>query len=219
MCLDLSMLSKVFVLLLALYLRHTESAVYDITTATTNWQSILSNLKAGDTAIIHQGTYTTAGSGFFQLTLNGTLTAPIIIQGAPNEPRPIIRNAQIGSGVQNILNVQGSYYMIKHIAFTGGSRGVRLGPKGIDLPSLWFPLANLFVCYLVSTHAVFDDIYIYDTTGTAFSANDAGLEYVNITLKNSEMKNTNAAGKAAQRLSALNLWLCTITSTCSSDHR
>jgi len=167
-------LLPIFFVLAVTHIHYTESAVYDITTSTTNWQSILGNLKAGDVATIHQGTYTTAGSGYFQLTLNGTLTQPIIIQGASNEPRPIIRNAQIGAGVQNILNVQGSNYMLKHLAFTGGSRGVRLGPK-------------------VSTNAIFDDIYIYDTTGTAFSANDAGLEYVNITLRNSEMKNTNAA--------------------------
>lgn len=125
------MLLPIFFVLAMTHIHYMESAVYDITTSTTNWQSILGNLKAGDVATIHQGMYTTAGSGYFQLTLNGTLTQPIIIQGAFNEPRPIIRNAQIGAGVQNILNVQGSNYIVKHLAFTGGSRGVRLGPKGI----------------------------------------------------------------------------------------
>jgi hypothetical protein len=52
-------------------------------------------------------------------------------------------------------------------------------------------------CYshVVVTNATFDNIYIYNTTGTAFSANDAGNEYVNITLQNSEITNTNALGK------------------------
>ncbi|CAF2041798.1 unnamed protein product [Rotaria magnacalcarata] len=162
-------------LILFTIIYYTESTVYDITTGTSNWQSILSNLKAGDIATIHQGTYTTAGSGYFQLTLNGQLTQPIIIQGAPNEARPIIQCAQAGANVQNILNVQGSNYMLKHLAFTKGSRGLRLGPA-------------------VTSNAIFDDIYIYDTTGTAFSANDGGNEYFNLTLQNSEIKNTNALG-------------------------
>ncbi|CAF0974634.1 unnamed protein product [Rotaria sp. Silwood1] len=63
--------------------------------------------------------------------------------------------------------------MVKGIAFTKGSRGIRVGPA-------------------VTTNAIFDNIYIYNTTGTAFSANDAGNEYVNITLRNSEITNTNA---------------------------
>ncbi|CAF2527896.1 unnamed protein product [Rotaria sp. Silwood2] len=154
---------------------YTESTVYDITSSTLNWQSILSNLKAGDIVTIHQGSYTTAGSGHFQLTLTGQLTQPIIIQGAPNEAHPIIQSPKAGANVQNILNIQGSNFMLKHLAFTKGSRGIRLGPT-------------------VTSNAIFDDIYIYDTTGTAFSANDAGNEYFNITLRNSEIKNTNAFG-------------------------
>ncbi|CAF4061640.1 unnamed protein product [Rotaria sp. Silwood2] len=71
------------------------------------------------------------------------------------------------------MNIQGSNFMVKGIAFTKGSKGVRIGPA-------------------VTTNAIFDNIYIYNTTGTAFSANDAGNEYVNITLRNSEITNTNA---------------------------
>ncbi|CAF2876861.1 unnamed protein product [Rotaria sp. Silwood2] len=106
----------------------TESTVYDITTSSSNWQSIISNLKPGDIVIMHQGTYTTSGSGYFQLTLNGQLTQPIIIQGAPNEARPIIENPNTGLDAQNILNIQGSNFMLKHLAFTKGSRGIRIGP-------------------------------------------------------------------------------------------
>ncbi|CAF5022993.1 unnamed protein product [Rotaria sp. Silwood1] len=109
---------------------YTESTVYDITTSSSNWQSILSNLKPGDIAVMHQGTYTTSGSGYFQLTLNGQLTQPIIIQGAPNEARPIIENPNAIPDAQNILNIQGSNFMLKHLAFTKGSRGIRIGPAG-----------------------------------------------------------------------------------------
>ncbi|CAF2405276.1 unnamed protein product [Rotaria sp. Silwood2] len=152
---------------------HAQSITYNITNSTASWQTILTNLKAGDVAVMRYGIYTTAGSGYFQLTLNGTLTKPIIIQGAPNESRPIIQCAQIGASAQNIMNIQGSNFMVKGIAFTKGSRGIRVGPA-------------------VTTNAIFDNIYIYNTTGTAFSANDAGNEYVNITLRNSEITNTNA---------------------------
>ena len=48
---------------------------------------------------------------------------------------------------------------------------------------------------LVTSNAVFDNIFIFNVTGTGFSANDAGIEYVNITLRNSEITNTNAMSK------------------------
>ncbi|CAF4643586.1 unnamed protein product [Rotaria socialis] len=117
--------------------------------------------------------YVTSGSGYFQLTLNGNLTTPIIIQEAPNQPRTIIQCLQVGTSAQNIMNIQGSNFMIKAIVFAKRSRGIRIGPS-------------------TTTNAIFDNIYIYNTTGTSFSADDVGNEYVNITLRNSEMTNTNA---------------------------
>lgn len=187
------MFSLLTVIIVCVSIGDAQSAVYDITTSTTNWQSVLTNLKAGDTAIVHQGTYTTAGSGYFQLTLNGSLTSPIIIRGAQNEARPIIKCAQAGANVQNIINIQGSNFMIKGIAFTRGSRGVRLGPAGTFI--FFNPIIVAFSPFLVASNAIFDNIYIYNTTGTAFSANDVGNEYSNITLRNSEITNTNALGK------------------------
>lgn len=121
----------------------TESTVYDITTSTSNWQSIISNLKPGDIATIHQGTYTTSGSGYFQLTLNGELTQPIIVQGAPNEARPVIASPRTGADAQNILNIQGSNFMLKHLAFTRGSRGIRIGPAGMNAQIFQLVFHNL----------------------------------------------------------------------------
>lgn len=139
------MLSFFTVIIACVNIGYAQGVVYDITTSTTNWQTILTNLKAGDTAIIHQGTYTTAGSGYFQLTLNGLLTKPIIIQGAPNEARPVIRCVQAGASVQNTINIQGSNFMIKGIAFTRGSRGVRLGPAGTFFSSHSHKYFHIFV--------------------------------------------------------------------------
>ncbi|CAF5175747.1 unnamed protein product, partial [Rotaria magnacalcarata] len=76
---------------------------------------------------------------------------------------------------QNILNIQGSNFMLKHLAFTKGSRGIRVGPAA-------------------TFNAIFDDLYVYDTATTAFAANDAGNEYYNITLRNTEIKISNTFG-------------------------
>lgn len=110
--------------------------------------------------------------------------------------RPIIRCATTGAGAQNIMNIQGSNFMIKGIAFTQGSRGVHVGPGGMWYKDyqLFFSIFFIWISYIVTRNAIFDNIYIYNTTGTAFSANDVGIEYVNITLRNSEITNTNAYG-------------------------
>ncbi|CAF1191045.1 unnamed protein product [Rotaria magnacalcarata] len=168
-------MSIIKLIILCIILYGVESTVYDITTSSSNWQSILSNLKPGDLVTMHQGTYTTAGSGYFQLTLNGLLTQPIIIQGAPDEARPVIQNPNTSPDAQNILNIQGSNFMLKHLAFTKGSRGIRVGPAA-------------------TFNAIFDDLYVYDTATTAFAANDAGNEYYNITLRNTEIKISNTFG-------------------------
>jgi hypothetical protein len=124
------MLSLLTAIIVCASVHYTHSTAYNITTSTANWQSILGNLIAGDIATIYPGTYITAGSGYFQLTLNGLPTQPIIIQAAPNETRPIIQCAGSGGSAQNAINIQGSNFLVKGIAFTKGSRGVRLGPAG-----------------------------------------------------------------------------------------
>lgn len=125
------MLFHTIILACSLSIYSVQSVVYNITNRTTNWQSILTTLKAGDVVNVYRGVYTTAGAGYLQLTLNGTFNQPIIIQAALNEPRPIIRCPQTGASAQNVLNVQGSNFMIKGLGFTQGSRGVRLGPAGM----------------------------------------------------------------------------------------
>jgi hypothetical protein len=124
------MMSLLTVIIVCASIHYTQSTTYDITPSTSNWQSILSNLKAGDIVTIHHGIYTTAGDGYFQIALNGLPTQPIIIQGAQNELRPVIQCARAGGDSQNIINIQGSNFVVKYIAFTKGSRGIRLGPAG-----------------------------------------------------------------------------------------
>lgn len=127
-------------ILICINIHQIQSVEYNITTATTNWQAVLQGLKAGDTANIYPGTYKTSGSGYFQLTLNGLLTKPIIIQSVPNQARPIIECASSGASAQNVMNIQGSNFMIKGIGFTKGSRGVRVGPAGTYIISQLFNL-------------------------------------------------------------------------------
>lgn len=183
----------IVLLLLSIGVFDVQSVVYNVTNRTTNWQSILTSLKPGDIVNFYRGTYTTGGNGFLQWTLNGTVNQPIIIQAAPNEPRPIIRCPQTGAGAQNVLNVQGSNFLIKGLGFTQGSRGVRVGPAGKCFDVRYDVTVNLVS--LATRNATFDNIFIFNVTGTGFSANDAGNEYVNITLRNSEIANTNALGE------------------------
>ncbi|CAF3474330.1 unnamed protein product [Rotaria socialis] len=138
--------------------------VFSSSTVTTTPTTIPT--AAGDVAVMQYSIYVTSGFGYFQLNLNGNRTTPIIIQEAPNQPRPIIQCLQTGTSAQHIMNIQGSNFMIKGIVFTKGSRGIRIGPS-------------------TTKNAIFDNIYIYNTTGTSFSADDVANEYVHITLRNS----------------------------------
>jgi hypothetical protein len=70
----------------------------------------------------NRGTYTL--TGYFALTLTGSQEAPIVIKGAGAGLTVI--NQQ--STVQNIVNIVGQYFSFYNMSFTGGSRGVRLGP-------------------------------------------------------------------------------------------
>jgi hypothetical protein len=160
----------VFVFVICSSFKLSTGTQYDIYPNNTQWKSILQQLVAGDVVTFHSGSYSIGGS-FFQITLQGTPTQPIVIQAAPGEPRPLIFNTP-GPNAQNIINVIGSYFKIDGLGFIGGSRGVRLGTG-------------------VVTNAVFNNLLIANTTGTAFSANDNGNEYYNLTITNNEIYNTN----------------------------
>ncbi len=85
------------------------------------WLTTLSGLQAGDVLTVHEGTYTLNGK--FAATWTGTETNPIVVQAASGEGRPVFKQTT----QENIWNLNGAYFTVKGLEFTGGSRGLRLG--------------------------------------------------------------------------------------------
>ena len=88
--------------------------------------SAAQGLQAGDTLIVHQGTYNETTR--MSIQAQGTATQPILIQGADGEAKPIITRPGSAS-VQNTINIEGSarYVTIKGLDITGnGTDGVEL---------------------------------------------------------------------------------------------
>jgi hypothetical protein len=164
----------VFILIWLIWLKNSAvvATQYDLYPNNTEWRSVVQNLVAGDVVIFHAGEYKVGGS-FFEVTLQGTANEAIVLRSAVGEGRPIIHNTP-GPNAQNIMNIIGSYFVIDGIGFVGGSRGIRLGGRGGAV-----------------NNSVFNNLLIANTTGTAFSANDGGNDYFNLTITNNEIYNTN----------------------------
>jgi hypothetical protein len=101
---------------------------------------ITSNLKPGDRVIFRAGTYSTySGTSWYRYyNFSGTAQNPIIIESYPGEK--VIIQGDSGYS-QNIVNVAGSWYIIRNIEFQYGSHGVRLHS------SVGGVLENLIVLY------------------------------------------------------------------------
>jgi len=126
-----------------------------------DFRSAMQNLDAGDTLIMHGGTYTL--SSYFELDLVGTETQPITIRAAAGEQPSIHYD---GDG-QNIVNIVGSRFLVVDgIEFSGGSRGIRL----IDTSD--FTMRNC---------------HVHDTAANAISANDGGNEYARLVFVHNEI--------------------------------
>jgi hypothetical protein len=84
------------------------------------------SLKAGDTLIVHQGTYLETNR--MSIQVQGTASAPIVIKGADGESRPVVTRPTSAS-VQNTINIEGSarYLTIKGLEITGnGGDGINM---------------------------------------------------------------------------------------------
>ncbi|HVT31291.1 MAG TPA: right-handed parallel beta-helix repeat-containing protein [Rhodanobacteraceae bacterium] len=134
-----------------------------------DFRGAMQNLHAGDTLIMHGGTYTL--STYFELDLTGAPAHPVTIRAAAGE-QPAIHYD--GDG-QNIVNIVGSRFLvIDGIEFSGGSRGIRL----VDTSD--FTLRNC---------------HVHDTAANAISANDAGNDYARLTFVHDEIDH---AGETAE---------------------
>src|SRR5262245_7530343 len=84
------------------------------------------SLKAGDTLIVHQGTYLETNR--MSIQVQGTPSAPIVIKGADGESRPVVTRPASAS-LQNAINIEGStrYLTIRGLEITGnGADGINM---------------------------------------------------------------------------------------------
>ncbi len=81
----------------------------------------LAAVHAGDRVLVHAGVYRTPG--YVSLRWRGTAAKPIVVTGAPGEPRPVL----VGRRSQNVLNLDGSHFRLARFELRGGSHGLRLG--------------------------------------------------------------------------------------------
>jgi hypothetical protein len=126
-----------------------------------DFRAAMQNLHAGDTLIMHGGTYTL--SGYFELDLVGTQAQPITIRAAAGEQPSI----HYDGDSQNIVNIAGSRFLvIDGIEFSGGSRGIRL----IDTSD--FTMRNC---------------HVHDTAASAINANDGGNDYARLVFVHNEI--------------------------------
>ncbi len=144
------------------------ATIIEITPAD-NYRSAMQNLLAGDTLILHGGSYPL--SSFFELVLNGTAQSPITIRAAVGET-PVISYVNAS---QNILNIRNSSHLILDgIEFTGGSRGIRL---------------------TASSDITMQNCHVHHTAANAISANDSGSVYARLRFIHNEI---NHAGGTAE---------------------
>ena len=136
--------------------------------------AVLENLSAGDSVTIRGGTYTTqsgGGSWFRQLTLNGTESDPIVIEGAPGE---LVRIEGDPAASQNILNLEGTHFTIRNLEFVYGSRGLRLHS---------------------SAFGTLEELHIHDTGDAAVTCNDGGGTYEGMHFVGNHIHDTAGAGE------------------------
>ncbi|HSS06228.1 MAG TPA: right-handed parallel beta-helix repeat-containing protein, partial [Rhodanobacteraceae bacterium] len=126
-----------------------------------DFRSAMQNLGAGDTLIMHGGTYTL--SSYFELDLVGTAGQPITIRAAAGE-QPLLHYVDDG---QNIVNIaDSSFLVIDGVEFSGGSRGIRL--------------TN-------SSDITIRNCHVHDTAANAISANDGGNVYARLVFVHNEI--------------------------------
>jgi len=102
------------------------AATIEVFPGTDVFKTAAESLKAGDTLIVHQGTYLETNR--LSIQVQGTASAPIVIKGADGEPRPVITRPTSAS-VQNTINIEGSarYLTIKGLEIIGnGGDGINM---------------------------------------------------------------------------------------------
>jgi hypothetical protein len=134
-----------------------------------SFKSAFESLGAGDTLIVHQGTYSESGARI-RISANGTESQPIIVKGADGEARPVITRPA-NSTPQNTINIEGaSYVTIQHLEITGNGDGINMtgGPHHITIEDNEIHDIDVGVNFRSSMDSIFvRRNHIYNTNGTA----------------------------------------------------
>eukprot|EP01113_Clastostelium_recurvatum_P038647 TRINITY_DN5803_c0_g1_i2.p1 TRINITY_DN5803_c0_g1~~TRINITY_DN5803_c0_g1_i2.p1 ORF type:complete len:533 (+),score=88.18 TRINITY_DN5803_c0_g1_i2:26-1600(+) len=167
------------VLVCLLCLHHDTSLLYasgatynfnPTTGANQAWYSRLNNLQPGDRVVFASGTPSYALTSKISVNIKGTAAAPIIIECTDATPAIFPRS----DASQNIWDIDGSYFTLRNLAFTGGSKGLRFGAQG-----------NV-------TNVNLENIKVYDTEETGVTFNDGNRDYSNIRITGTEVYNTGS---------------------------
>ncbi len=122
----LSMSGMLVSLCLTVFADASHAATIEVYPGTDVFARAAQSLSAGDTLIVHQGTYNETSRTSLQV--RGTATTPIVIRGADGEAKPLITRPASAS-VQNTINIEGSatYLTIKGLEIAGnGGDGINM---------------------------------------------------------------------------------------------
>lgn len=167
------MMMKILLVLISLLTSHhgCHASRYEVSSSSQLWSKI-NSLQAGDELLIRGGSYTTNVGGYYKLvTLRGTLNQPIRVFALSNETVLISGDA---AASQNIVNLDVEYVVFENLRFTLGSRGVRLQH---------------------AQHSKFLNLKVDNAGDAAFTANDSGQTYLNLTIQGNEISNTRGTGE------------------------
>lgn len=131
-------------------------------------RAAIAALTPGAELVLRGGTYTVSSS--FRITVVGTQAQPVVIRSKAGE-RALIQQTNAG---QNIIEIFGSQYLVvRGVAFTGGSHGIRL---------------------MDSDYITIEDCEVYETGDVAVSANSGGT-YEGLKLLRNHIHHTNGTGE------------------------
>jgi len=149
--------------------------VINIYSGTNVFGTAVQSLQAGDTLIVHAGTYTE--NNRIGISVRATAGLPVIIQKAVGESRPIIRGNLASADTINLDGAQ--YVTLKGLEITSSFNnfGVNLKYTGGFSPN----------------HITLDDLVIHDID-IAVNMSDPNANYSYITVSNTQIYNTGGGG-------------------------
>lgn len=131
-------------------------------------RAAIAALGPGGELVLRGGTYVVSSG--FRISVNGAQAQPAVIRAKTGE-RPLIQQTNAG---QNVIEISGSSHLvIRGIAFTGGSHGIRL---------------------MSSSFVTIEDCEVYETGDVAISAN-SGSTYQGLRLLRNHIHHTNGTGE------------------------